>query len=100
MIEENQESQKKAQEAIHAAEYDFDKEENRIKYMESMVNNVKSWAEKFDSVSPDIQKMIMARLIERIDIYRGYEMRIQFYIDEEEFDGVKEESSSSMANVS
>ena len=34
MIDENQEAQKRAQEAIHAAEYDFDKEENRIKYME------------------------------------------------------------------
>ncbi len=43
---------------MNAAEYDFDKEENRIKYMESMINNVKSWAEKFDFVSLDIQKMI------------------------------------------
>ena len=100
MIDENQESQKKTEEAIKAAELDYDKEENRIKYMESMIKNVKDWAAKFDFVSPDVQKMIMARLIERIDIYRGYEMRIQFYIDEEEFDGIREETDSKMENVS
>ena len=63
-----------------------------------MINNVKDWAEKFDFVSQDVQKMIMARLIERIDIYRGYEMRIQFYIDEEEFDGIKEDNDKGTWN--
>ena len=43
------------------------------------------WAKEFDHADNDTKKMILARLIERIDVDRDYHLTIKFFVTIEEF---------------
>ncbi len=53
----------------------------------------------FDEATTDAKKMILARLIEKITITRGYHITIQFFVTPEDFygdfSGTEEEPQSS-----
>ena len=40
----------------------------------------------FDDADIDVQRMIVAQLIERVTVFRGYELDIEFNVDMECFD--------------
>ncbi len=44
-----------------------------------------SWAELYDNASFEKKKMIVNCLIKRVDVFRGYKLKIDFSIDFEQF---------------
>lgn len=43
------------------------------------------WSNAYDTANIETQKMIVAHLIERVDVFRGYELKIKFAISVEQF---------------
>lgn len=87
MIEENMAAQITAEAELKQAQTDAGREEERINYLETQYHNISDWAEQFDSAPVDTQKMILAHLIERIDIRKGYHISIKFFVSLEDFLG-------------
>lgn len=46
-----------------------------------------SWADAFDEADPETRKMIIARLVERIDIGADYSISIRFRISMKQYTG-------------
>ena len=47
--------------------------------------SIKSWAAEFDRATPEQQKMILAKLIEKITVDRDYNIHIYFFVTQDEF---------------
>ena len=58
----------------------------QVKEMQSKYDEVISWTELYDSADMTAKKMIVANLINRIDVGAGYAVNIDFNIDLEHFD--------------
>lgn len=86
MLEENKNAQLKAEEDLQRAKEEAASEEERIKQREIQYKNIKNWAEKFEDADVDCQKMILARLIERVEVGKGYHIEIKFFLSPEDFD--------------
>lgn len=52
------------------------------------IERTKSWAAAFHVASFETQRMILARLIDRVTVKRGYEIEVRFKITVDEFSGV------------
>ena len=44
-----------------------------------------SWADLYDSASIEAKKMIVNSMIKRIDVFRGYKLKIEFNFDIKQF---------------
>ena len=53
----------------------------------SEYSNLVSWAEIFDDNEPDVRKMIIARLVERIDVGADYSVKIRLRINMRQYMG-------------
>lgn len=61
---------------------------SKKKSMESvkpMYDTFKSWADEFDSCSNERKKMIISQLITRIELNRGYNVKIELDMDYKQF---------------
>lgn len=60
-------------------------EKNDIQFMSNQYQNILRWADEYDWADLDEKKMILAHLIERIEVRRDYHITIKFYIALENF---------------
>lgn len=44
-----------------------------------------SWAEMYDTASLEVKKMIVNCLIKRVEVFKGYEVHVEFNIDYQQF---------------
>lgn len=95
LLDENKTAQQETEQALQQAIYDDAFEEDQVKKLEHHFRSVVDWAEQFDHVPVDTQKMILARLIERIDVNKGYQIAIKFFISLNEFFGVSADNAES-----
>lgn len=87
LLEKNKVDLAHAEEELMKARADAEFEDEYAFRMEKQFREIVDWAEVFDSAPVDTQKMILARLIQRIDIGKGYEIAIKFYVTLEDFFG-------------
>ena len=87
LLADKQEELSAAEAELLKARADAEFEGEYARRMEEQFASIVNWAEIFDSAPVDTQKMILARLIQRIDIGRGYEIAIKFYVTMEDFFG-------------
>ena len=87
MLEENKRSQAETEQIIMACQDEVKREEDRIAQMATQYESIRDWAEQFDRAEPDTQKMILARLIEKITVDRDYNIEIHFFVTLEDFLG-------------
>jgi len=87
MMEENKRSQFETEEVIISYKDEVAREESRINRMNKQFNDIRDWSEQFRMASLDMQKMILARLIERITVDRDYNIEIHYYVTAEDFCG-------------
>ena len=52
-----------------------------LRDLRSQHDTMISWAELFETSSMSVKKMVIANLIRRIDVYRGYRLHIDFRVD-------------------
>ncbi len=56
-----------------------------LKNLSDSFDELISWAELYDEASFEKKKMIVNCLIKRVDVFRGYKLKIDFNIDFEQF---------------
>ena len=61
-------------------------EEARLQYLSNQYQHIRDWAEVFDDASIEEKKMIISRIIERIDVDRNYHLTIHFFVTTEDFE--------------
>ena len=76
-----------AQMRMEDAKRKMDEEKETSRAAAQEVNDLISWADAFDEASIETKHMIIARLIERIDVGRDYDIQIKFRISVEQYTG-------------
>lgn len=71
--------------AYEAAQRDVDQSEATMQELQVQYNQFIGWSNIYDTANTETRKMIVAQLIERVDVFRGYELKIKFAITVEQF---------------
>ena len=67
------------------AEKDVADSESVLKNLSNNFDELISWAELYDEASFEKKKMIVNCLIKRVEVSRGYKLKVEFNIDFEQF---------------
>ena len=67
------------------AKHELDECKNRIEEMQANYDEVISWTELYDAADFAAKKMIIANLINRVEVGTGYQIHIDLNIDLEHF---------------
>ena len=67
------------------AEKDVADGESVLKTLSDSFDELISWAELYDEASFEKKKMIVNCLIKRVEVSRGYKLKVEFNIDFEQF---------------
>lgn len=71
--------------ALRVAEEDMRDTENNLLTLAERFDDVLHWAAMYDKADIPAKKMIVSRIIERVDMYRDYEIKITLNISIEQF---------------
>ena len=85
MLEENKNAQLQAEEDLQKAKIEAAHEEENLKQLEIQYQHISDWANEFDEADVDTKKMILARLIERVEVGKGYKINIKFLVSLDDF---------------
>ena len=75
-----------AENALIQCQHEKYNEEAKLEYLATQYENIKDWAKVFDDASTDEKKMILSRIIERIEVDRDYHLTIHFFVTTEDFE--------------
>ena len=67
------------------AQKDVDDTENLLKELSDSFDELISWAEIYDEASFEKKKMIANYMIKRVEVTKGYELKIDFNFNYEQF---------------
>ena len=70
---------------LKAAEEDMRDSENNLLTLAERFDDVLQWAAMYDKADMPAKKMIVSRIIERVDMFRDYEIKITLNISIEQF---------------
>ena len=70
---------------MEAAQAAYDEGQAMLDVLNAQYDDIRSWAEMYDSASMESKKMIVSCLIRRVEVYRDYRLHIDFNIDFEQF---------------
>ena len=76
-----------AQQIMEDAKHKLEQEKATAKETQSQVEELLSWAECFDKADISTRHMIIARLIDRVEVHTGYKVHIRFKISLKQFLG-------------
>lgn len=94
MIDETVAAMATAEEEVRNSENDTANERAQLKQLKAKYQEIIDWADAFEHLQGDSQKMVLARIIERVTVDRNYNLSITFYITREEFEGKVEKMES------
>lgn len=86
MIDEAAAATATAKEQLQACKSDTANEDLQMKQLKAKYQEIIDWADAFEHLRGDNQKMILARIIERITVDRNYNLTITFFITRDEFE--------------
>lgn len=72
-------------EALCKAKNELQEDEAKLKDIGSFYDDMLEWAFAYDKASISAKKMIISNLIERVEVYRGYQLKIKFNMSIEQF---------------
>ena len=70
---------------VAKSERDKELEDTRLQYLSEQYSHISDWASEFDHASTDEKKMILARIIEKIEVDRDYHITITFFVSLDDF---------------
>ena len=85
LISKSEEECKRLFNLFKDAEKQVNDTEVLLKNLSDGFDELISWAELYDTASFEKKKMIVNCLIKRVDVFRGYKLKIDFNIDFEQF---------------
>lgn len=86
MLADNKAEMEACESGLMECQSERDNEEARLEYLSSQYQHIRNWAEVFDEASIEEKKMILSRIIERIDVDRNYHLTIHFFVTTEDFE--------------
>lgn len=86
MLADNKAEMEACETALRECRKESENEEARLQYLSMQYQHIRDWAEVFDDASIDEKKMIISRIIERIDVDRNYHLTIHFFVTTEDFE--------------
>jgi len=89
MLDENRVAQEEAEETIRNTRAEAEKESTRIKLLDTRFKDIVDWADRFDFMTVDEQRAVLNQLLERVEVSRGYHIRITFAVSLEDFFGTE-----------
>ena len=97
MIETNQQEQAEVTRIIRDLETAKSQENFRLNFLNNQLKNIVDWGEQFVNMTKDEQRAVLSQLINRIEVYRDYDIKILFNVNLEDFTG--ENSSEEAAET-
>ena len=85
LVQETEQKCTTLKSAYEAAQRDVEQSEIIMQELQVKYNQLIDWSNIYDAANIETQKMIVAQLIERVDVFRGYELNIKFSISVEQF---------------
>ena len=76
-----------AQQAMVDAQAKLEAETQSAKETKAQIDELLSWADCFDKANTETKHMIIARLIDRVELAEGYKVHIRFKISMDQFQG-------------
>ena len=86
MLADNKAAIEACEATITEITHEKENEESRLRYLSTQYHNIRDWAEVFDTASTEEKKMILSRIIRRIEVDRNYHLTIQFFVTLEDFE--------------
>ena len=99
LLVENEVALSEAEANVLQCQSKRDNADERIRYLNEQYQNITDWAVEFESADSDTKKMILAKLIERIDVDRDYHLTITFFITKEEFEQVVQTTNTNITII-
>lgn len=85
LIQETEQKCAELKAAYTAAQEEVEGSETIMQELRAKYNQLIEWSNIYESADTAIRKMIVAQLIERVDVFKGYELKIKFTISVEQF---------------
>ena len=87
MMPKYKEKRDAAQRRLEEAKANMEREEATNRAAVTQVSNLIEWADLFDKANKETRHMILARLIDRVEVGSGYKVTVKFKITYEQFLG-------------
>lgn len=71
--------------ALKTAEDDLNGSEDYVSNFTGKYTDLLQWADLYDDADMAVKKMIVSHIVDRVDIFRGYEIRVRLNISIEQF---------------
>ena len=85
LVKETEQKCVQLQETYQTAQAEVEKSDVLMDELRTTYNQFISWSNIYDTANIQTKKMIVCQLIERVDVFRGYELKIKFSISVEQF---------------
>ena len=70
---------------IKQTEEELDKAEEKIYEIADKFSDLRTWADLYDKADIHQKKMLISRIVDRVDVYRDYDLKITMHISVEQF---------------
>ena len=94
LLDDNQEAIKVSEGIIAYYQREKEQEETRLQYLSTQIQSIRDWAKVFDDAETDEKRMILSKIIERIEVDHNYDLTIHFYVTMEDFQPTEEYGES------
>ena len=85
VIEEQSQRCEELRTALNEAEKDYAESDSQLEVRSQQYDDLLEWSAAYETASISAKKVIVARMIERVDVYRGYELKLKLNISVEQF---------------
>lgn len=93
MIDETHAAIVDTEQLIADNQVDTVKETEKLRALKAKYDEIRDWSAAFEHLRGDAQRMVLSRIIKRITIDRNYNLEVEFYITQEEFEGNAEQEN-------
>ena len=85
VIQEQEQRCKELQDVCCTVQQELSDRETQISCIGEQYQDILEWAAAYDSASMSAKKMIVSHIIDRVDVHRGYELKLTLNISVEQF---------------
>ena len=80
VIEEQSQRCEELRAALNKAEKEYAESDSQLEVRSQQYDDLLEWSAAYETASVSAKKVIVARMIERVDVYRGYQLKLKLNI--------------------
>lgn len=85
VIQEQSQRCEELRTALNEAEKDYAESDSQLEVRSQQYDDLLEWSAAYETASISAKKVIVARMIERVDVYRDYKLKLKLNISVEQF---------------